>query len=312
MIRHIILSTVLAALAAACGSAGSSSSGTPQPGVTPTAGSARVLHVVAGENFWGSIAAQLGGNRVDVQSVVTDPNADPHEYESSTDDARAFADADYVILKGAGYDAWGDKLLAASAKGSRKTLVVADLLGKKEGDNPHFWYSPDAVAKVVQQITADYKSLDGADEAYFDGQATSYEGALATYRGRIAAIRQQFTGKPVASTESIFVYLADALGLDLVSPPEFMRAVSEGNDPPANSVAAFQDQLRGKQVVLLVYNLQTATAVTTNLKHLAEGQDIPVVGVTETVQPPDATFQDWMNAQLIAIENALNASALAR
>jgi zinc/manganese transport system substrate-binding protein len=288
-----------------------SSKANPSATSSPTSGgSKKVLQVVAGENFWGSIATQLGGTHVNVQSVVSDPNADPHEYESSSDDARAFADADYVILNGAGYDSWGDKLLSASPKSSRKTFVVADLLGKKEGDNPHFWYSADYVEQVIQQISSDYKALDPADAAYFETQKALYETALAPYHARIAAIKQQFAGKPVASTESIFVYLADALGVSLISPPDFMQAVAEGNDPPAASVATFQDQIQGKQVVLLVYNLQTATAVTTNIRHIAAAQDIPVVGVTETVQPPDATFQDWMSAQLIAIQNGLNANAL--
>ena len=102
----------------------------------------RTLQVIAGENFWGSIAAQLGGAHVSVTSIVTDPNADPHEYESNTADARAFATARYVILNGAGYDTWGQKLLDANPADGRMVLTVADLLGKHEGDNPHFWYNP--------------------------------------------------------------------------------------------------------------------------------------------------------------------------
>jgi zinc/manganese transport system substrate-binding protein len=112
----------------------------------------------------------------------------------------------------------------------------------------------------------------------------------------------------VGSTESIFVYMASALGLNLVSPTEFMLAVSEGNDPPAASVVDFQNQVTRKEIKVLVYNSQTATAVTTNVKHLAQSIDIPVVGVSETLQPEMVRFQDWQLAQLIALENALNAS----
>ncbi|HEV2475877.1 MAG TPA: zinc ABC transporter substrate-binding protein, partial [Candidatus Dormibacteraeota bacterium] len=126
------------------------------------------IQVVAGENFWGDIASQLGGSRASVQSVVTDPNADPHEYESNTNDARAFATANLVILNGAGYDDWGQKLLQASPSQSRKVLNVADLLGKKSGDNPHFWYDPDFVIKVADKITAEYRSIDAADSGYFE------------------------------------------------------------------------------------------------------------------------------------------------
>ena len=119
-----------------------------------------LINVVAGENFWGSIAAQLGGSAVSVRSVVTDPNADPHEYESSTSDARAFADADLVILNGAGYDDWGQKLLDADTSNHRTVLNIAQLLGRKPGDNPHFWYNPGYVLTVADKITAEYKSID--------------------------------------------------------------------------------------------------------------------------------------------------------
>jgi zinc/manganese transport system substrate-binding protein len=270
------------------------------------------LNVVAGENFWGSIASQLGGSKVNVQTVVTDPNADPHEYESNTNDARAFAEADLVILNGAGYDDWGKKLLDANASSHRRVLNVADLLGKKAGDNPHFWYDPGYVVKVADAITARYKSIDSGEAVYFDQQRSAFATALQPYNARIAEIKRKFAGVKIGATESIFVYLATALNLNLISPEKFMDAVSEGNDPPASAVVEFQNQITGKQIKVLVYNVQTATAVTTNVKHLAQAADIPVVGVSETLQPESVTFQDWQLSQLIALENALNADALSK
>jgi len=292
------LALLLAGATSACG------------GSTPVAASGPIK-VVAGQNFWGSIAIQLGGSRASVQSVVSDPNADPHEYESNTNDARAFAEAGFVILNGAGYDDWANKLLSANPSNHRTVLVAADLLGKKAGDNPHFWYNPDYVTRMADQITADYKSIDPADAAYFDQQRAAFTTALKPYSQRLAEIKAKFSGAPIGATESIFVYMATALGLNLISPTEFMNAVAEGNDPPASAVIEFQNQITGKQVKVLIYNVQTATAVTTNIKHLAALADIPVVGVSETLQPESATFQDWQLSQLLALENALNASALA-
>ncbi|TMD71076.1 MAG: hypothetical protein E6I82_09285, partial [Chloroflexi bacterium] len=144
-------------LCSACGAAASVQSGT-------------AITVVAGENFWGSIAAQLGGSKVTVQSVVTDPNADPHEYESSSSDARAFAEARLVILNGAGYDSWGQKLLDANKATNRRVLNIAELLGKKQGDNPHFWYDPSYVTRIADEITSDYKSIDPEAATYFEQQ----------------------------------------------------------------------------------------------------------------------------------------------
>jgi zinc/manganese transport system substrate-binding protein len=280
--------------------------GTACGGSTST-GQAGSIRVVAAENFWGSIAAQLGGSKANVQSVVSDPNADPHEYESSTNDARAFADADLVIVNGAGYDDWGQKLLAANPSSNRRVVTVAQLVGKKAGDNPHFWYNPDYVTRVADQITSSYKTIDSADATYFDQQRTAFAGSLKPYLDRIAEIKAKFGGKPVGSTESIFVYMANALSLDLISPPEFMQAVSEGNDPPASTVATFQDQITSRTIKVLVYNVQTATSITTNFKAIATANHIPVVGISETLQPKNATFQSWQLSQLVDLENGLSA-----
>jgi zinc/manganese transport system substrate-binding protein len=241
---------------------------------------------------------------------VTNPNADPHDYESSTKDARAFATANYVILNGAGYDDWASKLLAANPAQGRKVFTVAELLQKKAGDNPHFWYNPDWVEKVADRITADYQALDSADSSYFAQQRAAFRTALQPYHDRIAKIKAGFSGVPVGSTESIFVYLADALGLSLISPPEFMKAVAEGNDPPAQTVGEFHDLVANKKIKVLVYNVQTSTNITEELKREATNNGIPVVGVSETLQPVDATFQEWQDAQLLTLQNALNAQAL--
>jgi zinc/manganese transport system substrate-binding protein len=262
------------------------------------------LNVVVGENFWGSIAEQLGGSRVRVQTVVSDPNADPHEYESNANDARAFAEADLVILNGAGYDNWGRKLLAANRGTHRQVLTIADTLGKKEGDNPHFWYDPAAATTVADRITAQYKTQDSAGADYYDQQRAALTYAFKGYTDRIAEIKQKFGGARIGATENVVAYLASALGLDLVTDPAFMQAVSEGNDPPASAVASFQDQIARKEIRVLIYNVQTATAVTTNLRRQAAAQGIPVVGVSETLRPEGASFQEWQLAQLIALQNA--------
>ncbi|MDQ1367006.1 MAG: hypothetical protein QOE57_3048 [Acidimicrobiaceae bacterium] len=296
MCRSAAVLTCVGVLSAACSSS-SRNSATPAP--------TKTLRIVAGENFWGSIVSQLAGRTGTVTSVMSNPGADPHNYESSSSNARAFADADYVVLNGAGYDAWGDKLLNANPSPKRKVLTVAAALGKKEGDNPHFWYQPDYVATVVDRVTADLKTMDPGDSTYFDAQRAALNAAFAPDRARLDAIKARFSATPVASTESIFVYLADYLGLKLVSPPEFMSAVAEGNDPPGPSVAAFHDLLTNKVAKVLVYNRQTSTDVTTNLQKLATDHGIPVVGVTETVAPAGATFQDWFGAEARDLQNAL-------
>ena len=271
---------------------------------------AAVIQVVAGENFWGSLISQLGGSRTQVLSIVTDPNADPHEYESNSQDAQAIASAPFVIVNGAGYDDWALKLIAAGNAPNQVVLNVADLLGKKVGDNPHFWYNPYYVNATIAAMYKDLILIDPSDSAYFTQQYSSLNVSLGEYNQRIAEIRTEFASVKVAATESIFVYLANATGLDLMSPPAFMNAVAEGNDPPAQSVAEFQQLLENHTVRVLVYNSQTLTPITQSMETLASSNGIPIVAITETIQPSDVSFQVWMNAELLSLQNALNAQAM--
>ncbi|HLN17513.1 MAG TPA: zinc ABC transporter substrate-binding protein [Acidimicrobiales bacterium] len=266
----------------------------------------RVLSVVAAEDFWGSLAAQLGGRQVQVTSIVTDPNADPHEYETSALDARELAGADLVVVNGAGYDEWADKLLSAQPAAHRTVLTVATLLGKTAGDNPHFWYDPAFVLRVVHRITADYEAIEPQERAYFAGRARTVQADLAPYRQHLAYIRAHFAGTKVASTETVFQYLAQYLQLDLVTPYAFMKSVAEGNDPPATTVATFERQIQAKAFKVLVYNNQTVTPLTGNLRAAAAAEGIPVVAVSETVQPASVSFETWMDRELAELTGALD------
>ncbi len=266
----------------------------------------RTIQVVAGENFWGSLVSQIGGAKVSVISIVSDPNADPHEYESNVANAREFSNANYVILNGAGYDSWGNKLLSSTPNSNRTVLDVAKLLNKKNGDNPHFWYNPDYVNSVINQMELNLANIDPNDASYFQKNLETLQKSLSIYQNRIKNIKQTYGGTNVAATEDIFSYLAQAAGLNLVSPTSFIEAVAEGNDPPTSSVVQFQKQLENSQVKLLVYNEQTVTPLTNNMKKLATKQNIPIIGVTETIQPSNTSFQDWMNNQVIKLQNGLN------
>lgn len=292
----------LAVLALGAGACTAAVSG----GATAGPGGSRVIYVAAAENFWGSLASQLGGAHVRVFSVVSDPNADPHDYESSAQDARAVAVARYVIQNGVGYDGWMTKLLAANPAPGRRVYDIGAALGKHPGDNPHLWYNPAYVTAACDHIEADLKALDPKDAAYFTARRAAVTAAFAGIRAQLAQIRHSDAGKPVASTESIFGYLAGYLGLNLISPPAFMNAVSEGNDPPVASVVEFEHQLSARQAALLVYNKQTATALTTSIRGIAAAHHVPIVGVTETIQPPGRSFEQWFGAELAALARALN------
>ena len=265
-----------------------------------------IIQVVAAENFWGSIAAQVGGSHVQVTSIIVDPNADPHSYEPTAADARAVADARYVIVNGVGYDPWADRLLQANPVSGRKELNIGDFLGKREGDNPHLWYNPDYVTAVVNKVRDDLKLLDPADAAAIDSSAQAYLATgLKRYHDLIAAIKAKYSGTPVGATESIFSYLAPALGLKLITPPSYLNAVSEGQDISAADEATVEKQIRQKQIKVLIYNAQNTPNSIQALIALAKANRIPVATITETLTPANATFQDWQSTQLQGIQSAL-------
>jgi zinc/manganese transport system substrate-binding protein len=272
----------------------------------PTGSSGPVINVVAAENVWGSLAEQLGGSRVKVTSIINNPDADPHDYEPTAADGRAIAAADLVIINGVGYDAWAGKLADANPVADRTTITVGDLAGAKEGDNPHRWYNPDDVRKVIDEITASYQKIDAAGAAFFDSQ---HDAVLATnlkaYFDTISQIKGAYAGTPVGASESIFAMLSPALGLDLVTPAPFLTAISEGTDPTAADKATIDRQIKQKQIKVYVYNSQNATPDVQAQVDAAKAAGIPVTAITETLTPPGTPFQDWQAAQLTALKRAL-------
>ncbi|MCI4352411.1 MAG: zinc ABC transporter substrate-binding protein [Thermoplasmata archaeon] len=284
------------------------------PHVAP---SGKLIQVVAAENFWGSLVSQLGGNLTSVLSIVTDPNADPHEYAANASDATAIADAQYVIVNGVGYDTWALQLIAAGGNANQVVRNIGTLVGVTLGagvvaGNPHMWYSPKYVNETVAAMYSDLVHISPSNTSTFQKNYAALNSSLAALYSRANVIKNLFAGTKVAATEDIFVYLANFTGLDLVSPPEFIQAVAEGNDPPPQSVVTFQCQLESGKVGVLVYNEQTVTPITIQMKAIAAAHNVTIVGVTETIQPPDVTFQVWMNAEYLALQNALNAKALGK
>ncbi|MGI0054021.1 MAG: metal ABC transporter solute-binding protein, Zn/Mn family [Thermoplasmata archaeon] len=293
----------------------SAPAGSPLPHGSRAAASAGPIEVVAAENFWGSLVSQLGGNHTSVLSIVDDPNSDPHEYEANSSDAVAISDAQLVIVNGVGYDDWALQLISADNNPSQVVLNVGDLNGVSVSGgivtgNPHLWYNPVYVNRTVAAMYSDLVSIRPSAAADFQADYATLNSSLAELYGRATEIRSDFAGTEVASTESIFVYLANFTRLDLVSPPAFMEAIAEGNDPPAQSVVEFQCQLESGHVKVLVFNEQTVTPITTNMKAIAAAHNVTAVGVTETIQPPGVSFQVWMNAQYLQLQNALNADEL--
>ena len=300
---------------------------------TANQSSGPVIKVVAAENFWGSLIAQLGGAHVNVTSIVSDPNTDPHEYESTPADAIAIADAKLIIINGMDYDAWASLLINASNTPGQVVLDAQQIVGLANAQiatvNPHLWYSPWYVNDTVHAMYKALVKLDPADTAYFTANYASlnaslyqdymqaeqqmrmeYGGATATVVGEV--LRYYSGGTNITATESIVQFLANATGLNIITPVPFMFAVAEGNDPSPADIATFDQQLsQGNQSVrCLVYNIQTVMPVTQAIKVVATQYQIPITFVSETVQPTYLTFQAWMQGEVSGLANCLNSVAL--
>jgi zinc/manganese transport system substrate-binding protein len=267
---------------------------------------ASVVHVVAAVNFWGSIASQVGGEHAAVTSIIANPNTDPHDYDPTPEDARSIARANYVIVNGVGYDAWATKLLEANPVANRSVLTVGELVGKKEGDNPHLWYSPLYVEKAIDRIAMDLARQDPSDATYFQQKATLYKNVeLKDYQDTINTIKRKYAGTKVGATESIFAYLAAGTGLDLITPAGYLNAISAGADPSAADKAEVENQIATRAVKVFVFNAQNSTPEVQGLVGKARAMGVPVVQITETMVPASSTFQDWQTAQLKDLLRAL-------
>jgi zinc/manganese transport system substrate-binding protein len=276
-------------------------------GPTPV-GSAPPIAVLGTENFYADLLIQIGGSRVSAASLLNDPNADPHAFESSTQAAVLVADARLVIVNGLGYDGFMDKLLAASPNPDRVVINVQQLLGLSDGVNAHIWYEPGTMPRVAAVVSAALGRIDPANASWFGERERLYLDSLKPVAAKIAAMKTRFGGAPIAVTEPVAGYLASAIGLQVLTPQGFQKAIEDGTDPAPADVAAESDLLTSKRVRVLLYNSQVGSPITTQIHDLAVANGIPVAGVSETIPAGEADFQNWQLAQLNALEQALSAS----
>ncbi|MGB6535247.1 MAG: zinc ABC transporter substrate-binding protein [Xanthobacteraceae bacterium] len=272
-------------------------------GLVPGAASGGRIAIVAAENFYGDVARQIGGDRVEVDSILRNPAQDPHLFEASPSDVRAVAGAQIVIYNGADYDPWMAKLVAATRKGGRTVIVAAALTHKNAGDNPHLWYDPSTMPVVAAAIASALSAADPAHKADYAARLQRFTASLAPLDEKIATIRKKYAGAAVAATEPVFGAMATALDLKMHD-RTFQIAVMNDTEPSARALAAFEHELKTHAVRVLFYNEQASNNLVRHLLDLARASKIPVVGVTET-EPPGRSYQDWMMSELDATERAL-------
>jgi len=261
------------------------------------------LKVVAAENFYGGIALQIGGDLIEVASIMSSPTQDPHLFETTPGVVRQIADAQIVIFNGADYDPWMEKLLKAIPRVDRTVITVADLMGKKPGDNPHLWYDPATMPAAAKALAAAFTKADSVHAPDYAARLATTLTELGRINKRVEQIRAKHSGETVTATEPVFGYMAEALKLKMRN-ERFQLAMMNDTEPSAHDIAAFENDLKQRKVKALLYNKQVTAKMTERLLDVAGKAKVPVVGITET-QPADTSFEDWMLDQLNALDKAL-------
>ncbi|HVQ44911.1 MAG TPA: zinc ABC transporter substrate-binding protein [Candidatus Saccharimonadia bacterium] len=263
------------------------------------------LKVVAAENFWGDIARQIGGSQVVVTSIISDPQADPHLYESSAQNAAVVGSADVVIVNGVGYDDFMDKLVAGSRNDHRVVVKAAAVTNTAEGANPHLWYDTAKVEVVAQAIEQALAGRDDAHRSVYETNLAAFMISLRSLHDEVGRIKADYAGVGVAYTEPVPAYLLLSAGLSVKTPAGFSQAIEEGNDPSPADTAGMESLITGHAIKVLLYNSQATSPVTERVKALAQKNGVSVIGVTETL-PAGKDFQTWQLDQAKALYTGLS------
>ena len=288
-------------LAAAGLAAGCSSSGTA--GATTVADGK--IDAVGAENEYADVLSQIGGQYVAVSAIMSNPNTDPHTFEASPQVAAEVSGAKLVVQNGVGYDDFMGKIEQADANSGRKVIDVQNLLGLPGSTpNPHLWYKPSTMPAVAAAIASDLGGIDPSHAAYFKANLATFDSSLAAWNSAISTLKATYGGDAVATTEPVADYLLEASGIQNLTPWAFQADIMNGTDPAPQDVAAEKALFTGHKVKAFVYNQQVTDSLTDSLLTLAHQNDIPVVGVYETMPTPGYDYQKWMEAEVSALSNA--------
>ncbi|MCG7310266.1 metal ABC transporter solute-binding protein, Zn/Mn family [Brachybacterium sp. ACRRE] len=303
-----LAATTLAACSSGNDSGSGSGAGSDSGSGSDGGGSDAAVALVASTNVWGDIASQVGGDLVEVTSLITDPEADPHEYEASTRNQLALKKARIVLENGGGYDDFVARMLSSAGNSSATVLDAVTISGYKaekgEELNEHVWYDFPTVRKVIDELVTALSAAHPEGKADFEANGTKLASAIEDLEDREKDLSSSAKGKGVAITEPVPLYMLEAVGLTNRTPKEFSEAIEEGDDVSASVLKETLDLFADHEVDLLAYNEQTAGPQTEQVKKAAEDADVPVVGVTETL-PDGKDYVAWMSSNLDALEDAL-------
>ena len=294
------------ALLLAAGAALAAASLTACSGSASGASSSGKIVAVGAENEYADVISQIGGTYVQASAIMSNPNTDPHTFEASPAVAREVGSAQLVVQNGVGYDTFMNTIESAAPNSDRKVIDVQQLLGLPDSTpNPHLWYSPATMPKVADAIASDLSALLPSHAAYFKANARAFVASLAAWNSAIASFKAAYPGTPVATTEPVADYMLQAVGADNLTPWTFQADIMNGVDPSPQGVAIERSLLTAHKVKVFLYNQQVTDPLTESLITLAQQDDIPVVGVYETMPVPGYDYQSWMLTEVQDLRKAV-------
>ena len=260
------------------------------------------IEVVASVNQWGTMAKTLGGDNVNVTSIINSTNVDAHDYEPTTSDITKLQKAQVIIVNGAGYDAWAVK----AAQTANATIVnAAEVGGVNDGENPHVWFSADVRKAVAQAITEAYERADAAKKNDFDKMNDQWTAEENNVESKIAEVKQKTDGLAYAATESVASYLAEDMGLADATPSGYARATANESEPTPTDIKQFTDALKAGEIKLLVVNTQEESELTGKITDAAKSVEVPMVELTEQMPEQYDSLTAWMEGLVDAFSQAI-------
>lgn len=267
-----------------------------------TSEKSRTIEVVASVNQWGTVAKTLGGDNVNVTSIINSTNVDAHDYEPTTSDIAKLQKAQVIIVNGAGYDAWAVK----AAQSAKATVVnAAEVGGVKDGDNPHIWFSAGVRKAMAQAITDAYAKADSAKKSDFDKLNDQWMTEEGNVEGKIAEVKQKSDGLAYAATESVASYLAEDMGLADATPSGYAQATANESEPTPTDIKQFTDALKAGEIKLLVVNTQEESELTGKITNAAKSANVPMVNLTEQMPEQYDSLTAWMESLVDAFSKAI-------
>ena len=275
-------------------------------GAGPAISASAAIKAVGVENQYADVIAQIGGRYIDATAIISDPNTDPHTFEASPKIAASIAAAQLIVKNGVGYDAWVEKIMSASPNPGRKVIDVQQLMGlPNETPNPHLWYDPKTMPAVAKAIADDLSALEPEHAKVFEANLETFDASLKPWTDAIAAFKAEHPKTPIAVTEPVADYMLDAMGFAIETPFPLQAAIMNGTDPAPQDVSTQTALFTGSKVKVFAYNQQVTSALTKNYITLAKTNDVPIVGVYETMPTPGYSYQSWMLAEVDALRRAV-------